>query len=186
MLRFGLCVVRARVVPDTGRDGASMTATSKALSARARARAARIRMQADRAGRDRRIEDRVAAALKALGAIEDAKAAGQSGEKALAAAVALLADDGVGVGDISSMIEVPETRVRALVRDGNAAKEASDTDVKGGWDADAGAANDVADGGGPAADGGKDGAAARQVPAAATPVAGGAAVSPGLAAAGVQ
>lgn len=98
-----------------------MVATTKSVvSARRRAHEARVRLQADRAERDRRIEEQVTRVLTAAGDIAAAESARAAAAGEMARAVAALAGDGLSAADIATLIEVPDRQVRQLIRDGQA------------------------------------------------------------------
>ena len=94
-----------------------MTAT-KELTARQRARAARSAQLADRAAKDRRVEDLYTRAFEAVSAVAAAKAALEAAELQLAAALAALVQEGESQQDVGQALELPAEEVRRLMRAG--------------------------------------------------------------------
>lgn len=86
------------------------------VSARDRARAARARLDADRAARDRRIEESATAYYAGLEAREAAEAAAREAETAMAGAVAALLGEGESIERVAALCDTTEADVRRLRR----------------------------------------------------------------------
>lgn len=86
------------------------------VSARDRARAARAKLDADRAARDRRIEESATAYYVALEAREAAEEAAREAEASMAAAVAALLGEGESVERVAALCEISDGDVRRLRR----------------------------------------------------------------------
>lgn len=88
----------------------------KGRSARQRARAALAEALAAQRERERRIEDALTAAFDRLGAVRELQFAADAADRALAAALAQLAELGQKPESIAAAIELPRAEVQRLLK----------------------------------------------------------------------
>ncbi len=131
--------------------------TAGKVSARDRARAAKARLDAQRADRERRIEDAATAYYAAVDARDEALAVAAQREQDMADAVGALQEDGETVDRIADLCETSAKEVRRLLRLGGGADTGDD------------AGNDTAPG--ESDDAAENGSAVSTTPATAPPVA---------------